>query len=54
MSIKQSNKETASSRTPASACWGREPDRECLRIETNEGTTFFLPYQHFVTAHFQR
>ncbi len=54
MSIKQSNKETASSRTPASACWGREPDRECLRIETNEGTTFILPYQHFVTAHFQR
>lgn len=54
MSIKQSSKEAISPRSTVPACWGREPDRDCLRIETLEGETFILPYQHFVTAHFQR
>jgi hypothetical protein len=54
MSLKQSSKEPVSSRSVVPACWGRDPDRDCLRIETGEGETFILPYQHFVTAHFQR
>jgi len=58
MSIKQSSKEPAHSRsaTPERmpACWGRERDRNCIRIETCEGETFILPYQHFVLAHLQR
>ena len=54
MSLKQSSKEHANSRSAVPSCWGREPDRDCLRIETGEGETFVLPYQHFVTAHFER
>ena len=58
MSLKQSSKEPANSRLEAlervPACWGRERNRVCLRIETCKGETFLLPYQHFVLAHFHR
>lgn len=58
MSLKQSTKESAHSRSATQervpACWGRQRDRDCLRIETCEGETFILPYQHFVLAHLQR
>ncbi len=58
MSLKQSSKEPASSReaTPSRnpPCWGRERDRDCLRIKTADGEELLLPYQHFLGAHFRR
>ena len=58
MSLKQPPRESATSRAGTSdrvpACWSRERDRTCLRIERLEGGTFILPYQHFVVAHLPR
>ena len=55
MSLKQSSKEPATSKPGmASPRWGRERERDCLRIETLEGSIFLLPYQQFIVAHLQR
>ena len=54
MSLKQSSKEPANSRSAVPACWGREPDRDCLRIKTADGEERLFPYQHFLGAHLRR
>lgn len=58
MSIKQSHKEPSTLGDDPSeslpACWHRDRDRDCLRVETLAGEVFLLPYQQFVGAHFKR
>jgi hypothetical protein len=58
MSIKQSNREAVASQNgstnSAPACWQRERDRDCLRVEMRPGEVFLLPYQQFVLAHLQQ
>ena len=58
MSIKQSHKEPPTLGDGLSeslpACWHREQDRDCLRVDTPAGEVFLLPYQQFVGAHLKQ
>lgn len=57
MSLKQSSLDPTSPRTSGEhspACWHRDRNRNCLRVETSAGDTFLFPYQHLVAAHHNR
>ncbi|MEP6672444.1 MAG: hypothetical protein ABJF10_24985 [Chthoniobacter sp.] len=57
MSLKQSSLDPTSPRAAGEhlpACWHRERNRNCLRIEASAGDTFIFPYPHLVAAHHQR
>jgi hypothetical protein len=57
MSLKLSSLDSTSARGSGEhspACWHRERNRNCLRIETSAGDTFIFPYSHLVAAHHQR
>jgi conjugative relaxase-like TrwC/TraI family protein len=52
MSLKQATKDPNCTRTEnGAACWRRERDCVCLRVEPKPGESFLFPYQHFTVAH---
>jgi hypothetical protein len=52
MSLKHATKDPSGIRTEnGPACWRRERDCVCLRVEPKPGESFLFPYQHFTVAH---
>ena len=58
MSLKQSSKDSATPRPATSdsdrACWRRERDCTCLKLDAAADETFVFPYQHLLSAQHTR
>lgn len=54
MSLKQSSKESTNPRPSSEeidrACWHRDRDCTCLKIDVAPGESFLFPYQQFLNA----